>query len=278
MALVEAFDLGPHGQDVSSSLIEDFLSQGYVICDVEDRAALDRMRHEIVSAAVHALGKPLPANDGEFLDGLHHLIAIDQLNPLRLALYHEINAKPWFRPTYFRLGRGMLETLVGNELAMQNRINFSIQLPGDKTSLLDLHADVFSGETPYQVVQWLPLVDVRATKSMFILPRPKSEAVIARLADFSEGGMRALYEEIKQDLIWLDVPYGKVLIFCPNFLHGNVVNDEATTRWSLNARFTGLFSPYDSPEKALGSFYLPITIRPTTRLGMAYRQPTGFRE
>jgi sporadic carbohydrate cluster 2OG-Fe(II) oxygenase len=278
MSLVDAFDLGPHGQDISGSLIEDFLSQGYVICDVEDRAALDRMRHEIVSTAVQSLGKPLPADDGEFLDGLHDLIAIDQLNPLRLALYHGINAKPWFRPTYFRLGRGMLETLVGNELAMQNRINFSIQLPDDKTSLLDIHADVFSGETPYQVVQWLPLVDVRATKSMFILPRPKSEAVIARFADFSEGGMRALYDEVKRDLVWLDIPYGKVLIFCPNFLHGNVVNDEATTRWSLNARFTGLFSPYDSPEKDLGSFYLPITVRPTTRLGMAYRPPSGFRE
>src|SRR5262249_2427843 len=157
--------------------------------------------------AVKTLDRPLPSDDGEFLNSLHQVLAIDKLNAFRLAVYHDINARPWFRPTYFRLGRGMLETLVGNELAMQNRINFSIQVPGDKTSLLDLHADVFSGETPYQVVQWLPLVDVRATKSMFILPRPKSEAVIARLADFSEGGMSALYEEVKRDLIWLDIPY-----------------------------------------------------------------------
>jgi sporadic carbohydrate cluster 2OG-Fe(II) oxygenase len=278
MPLVDAFDLGPHGQTVSPSLIEDFLSQGYVICDVGDRPALDQLRREIVTAAARAIGQPVPADDGAFLDGLHKVLPVEKLNAVRLGLYHEINAHAWFRPTYFRLGRAVLETLVGNELAMQNRINFSIQMPGDKTSLLDLHADVFSGETPYQVVQWLPLVDVKATKSMFILPRPKSEAVIARLADFSDGGMRALYEEIKRDLIWLDIPYGKVLIFCPNFLHGNVVNDESTTRWSLNCRFTGLFTPYDSPEKALGQFYLPITVRPTTRLGMAYRQPGGFRE
>jgi sporadic carbohydrate cluster 2OG-Fe(II) oxygenase len=161
---------------------------------------------------------------------------------------------------------------------MQNRINFSIQLPEDKTSLLDIHADVFSGETPFQVVQWLPFVDVESTKSMFILPRPKSESVVARLADFSRGGMRALYDAVKHDLVWLKIPYGKVLIFSPNFLHGNVVNVESTTRWSVNCRFTGLFTPYDVAEKSLGSFYLPITVRPVTRLGLAFRPPTGFQE
>ena len=189
-----------------------------------------------------------------------------------------MNNRSWFRPTYFTLGRRMIEDLVGNELAMQNRINFSIQMPREQTSLLDIHADVFSGETPYQVVQWLPLVDVRGTKSMFILPRPKSEPVTDRLKDFGAGGMRGLFDVVKNDLVWLDIPYGMVLIFCPNFLHGNVVNEEPTTRWSMNCRFTGLFTPYDSPEKSLGSFYLPITVRPVTRVGMAYRQPAGFEE
>src|SRR6266849_4860970 len=99
---------------------------------------------------------------------------------------------------------------------MQNSINFSIQMPQDRTSLLDLHADVFAGETPYQVVQWLPLVDVKATKSMFILERPKSEKVVARLKDFSDGGMSALYEAVRPELVWLEIPYGNVLIFSPN--------------------------------------------------------------
>lgn len=278
MPLIETFGIGsPHSPD-RSSVVDEFLASGFVIRDVDDRAALDQMRREIVTAAACAADRPLPDDDGDFLDNIHHLVSLDRLNAFRLGLYRELNAKPWFRPTYFELGRSMIELLVGNELAMQNRINLSIQFPEDKTSLLDLHADVFSGETPYQVVQWLPLVDVEGTKSMFILPRAKSEEVTARLADFSEGGMRALYDAVKADLAWLKVPYGKVLIFCPNFLHGNVVNTVAATRWSLNCRFTGLFSPYDSAEKSLGSFYLPITVRPVTRLGMAHRQPEGFRE
>jgi len=261
-----------------TALVEEFLGNGYIIIDVEDRDALDALRHEVAQAACRHMERPLPGDDGAFLDNLHEILPVDKLNALRLGLYRELNDRPWFRPTYFKLARSRLEALVGNELAMQNRINFSIQMPNDKTSLLDIHADVFSGETPYQVVEWLPLGDVFGTKGMFILPRPKSEQVIGRMNEFGAGGMKALFDAVRKDLIWLKVPYGKLLIFCPNFLHGNVVNEERTTRWSLNCRFTGLFTPYVSAEKGLGSFYLPITPRPVTRLGMAYRQPGGFNE
>ena len=43
----------------------------------------------------------------------------------------------------------MLETIVGNELAMQLRVNLSIQLPGDDSSLLPLHSDVWSGDSQF---------------------------------------------------------------------------------------------------------------------------------
>lgn len=272
MRLVEQFENG------QADIVEEFLSEGYVIRDVEDRAALEEMRHELVKAAANLLEMPVPKDDGSFLDDIHKIVPIDRVNAFRLGLYRGINDQPWLRPTYFHLGRRTLEILVGNELAMQNRINLSIQMPNDKTSLLDIHADVFTGETPYQVVQWLPLVDVARTKSMFLLPRAKSEPIISRMKEFSEGGMSALYERIKSEVIWLNIPFGKVLIFSPNYLHGNVVNDEPTTRWSLNTRFKGLFTPYGTAEKGLGAYFLPISVRPTTRLGMNYRQPGGFEE
>jgi sporadic carbohydrate cluster 2OG-Fe(II) oxygenase len=69
-----------------------------------------------------------------------------------------------------------------------------------------------------------------------------------------------------------------VLVFSPNFLHGGVVNEEPETRWSMNCRFTGLFTPYTGAEKKLGSYYLPITMRPVTRMALQYREPSGFKE
>ena len=46
----------------------------------------------------------------------------------------------------------------------------------------------------------------------------------------------------------------------------------------MNARFTGLFTPYTGHEKKLGSFYLPITTKAVSRIGMDFEQPSGFEE
>jgi sporadic carbohydrate cluster 2OG-Fe(II) oxygenase len=273
MAITESFF-----SQIESAYADELLTNGYVIREVNDRAALDEMRKKIVETAVGLIEAVLPRDDHSFLDNIHQVVSVEQLNEFRLGIYRAMNSHSWLRPTYFQLGRPIIESLVGNELSMQNRINFSIQMPSDRTSLLDIHADVFGGETPFQVVQWLPLVDVHRTKSMFILPRPKSDKVLANLVEFKEGGMQALFDSVKKDLIWLDIPYGKVLIFTPNILHGNVLNEEKHTRWSLNCRFTGLLTPYGSLEKSLGSFYLPITPRPVTWIGATYKQPTGFQE
>jgi sporadic carbohydrate cluster 2OG-Fe(II) oxygenase len=259
-------------------LSDEFIERGYVIRPVCDQDALDQLRGAVALFIANKLGRDLPNDIGRFLDTIHGLVPVAQLNELRLATYWAMNAMSWFRPTYFRLARTVIEILVGNELAMQNRVNLSIQMPNDDSSLLELHADVFGGETPFQVVAWLPLVDCHKTKSMCILPAARTKAVMPRLTQLGEGGMAQLYREVEKDLIWLNVPFGSVLVFSPNCLHGNVINREPGSRWSMNCRFTGLFTPYTSAEKKIGSYYLPITTRAVSRIGMAYRHPTGFEE
>jgi sporadic carbohydrate cluster 2OG-Fe(II) oxygenase len=260
------------------ALATEFMARGYVIRPVDDRDALDEMRREVVGLACDHLKLDRPNDPQDFLDHIERVVTVAKLNELRLAIYRAMNAKPWFRPTYFALARGLIEALVGNELAMQNKVNLSIQMPNDDSSLLDIHADVFGGETPYQVVMWLPLVDCRGTKSMFILPHDKTRAITPRMNEVGDGGMAKLYQMVEKDLVWLDVPYGTVLVFSPNCLHGNILNRVPATRWSMNCRFTGLFTPYTSPEKKIGSFYLPITTRVVSKIGMAYRPPGGFEE
>lgn len=260
------------------ALADEFLTRGFVIRPVDDLTALGEFRHRIVEMVCGHLGIALPPDEGEFLNNFHNNISIDALNDLRLSVYRLMNAAPWFRPTYFSLARSILQALVGNELAMQNRVNLSIQLPHDTSSLLPIHADAFGGETPYQVVEWLPLVDCHDTKSMFILPKEACERVYADFTRYEGGGMDALFEDVKDELVWCNVPYGHVLVFSPNQLHGGVVNEEAATRWSMNCRITGLFTPYTGAEKKLGSYYLPISTRPVTKIGMSYREPGGFHE
>ena len=78
-------------------------------------------------------------------------------------------------------------------------------------------------------------------------------------------------KELESDLTFLEVPYGSVLVFNQNQLHGNVVNEECETRWSMNCRFKSVFSPYC--DKKLGEFFEPINLKPATQLGLSYQYP-----
>ena len=73
------------------------------------------------------------------------------------------------RKNYYFIAKDILDKIVGNELAMQMRVNLSIQMPNDDSSLLPIHADTWSGDSAYEVVVWIPLVDCYDTKSMYIL-------------------------------------------------------------------------------------------------------------
>jgi len=263
-------------QGEEQALAGRFLDEGHAILPVEDRLGLDRIREAIAAFAARHLNLPLPDDVGAFLDGIHTRVGGEALNALRLAVIEGLNGENWARPTYYRLARRALEMLVGNELAMQRRLNLSVQMPEDTSSLLPVHADVWDGDSPFEIVVWLPLVDVCRTKSMFLLPPEANARTEARWGEFAGRSVDDLYRAIEPELVFLDIPYGHVLLFQQNLMHGNTVNREPTTRWSMNCRFKSVMSPY--AEKRLGDFFEPITLRAATRLGMTYKLPAGHPE
>lgn len=259
-----------------TALAERFLADGHIILAAEDLAGLARIRDAAADLAAKALGIATPADSGAFLNTIHEHVDVARLNDFRLAVIAGLNALPWLRPTYYGLARAALASLVGNELAMQRRINLSIQLPDDASSLLPVHADVWSGDSPFEVVVWLPLVDCRKTKSMYLLSPARNAEIHADMASFRAKSAEHLYKEIEPDVTFLDIEYGQVLVFSQNILHGNIVNREPETRWTMNCRFKSLFSPY--ADKKLGEFFDPITLRAATRMGLDYRLPEGLDE
>jgi sporadic carbohydrate cluster 2OG-Fe(II) oxygenase len=254
-------------------MADDFAGRGRAILPVDDKDALMRIQAATAAIAAGKLDRPAPSDAMAFLDGIHTMVSVDRLNDLRLSVMDGLNAEPWFRPAYFALARRTIEFLVGNELCMQRRINLSIQLPNDESSLLATHADVWSGDSPFEVVVWLPLVDCFATKSMYLCPPAADAEMRDRLAGLTSA--EAIFREIEPKLEWLSVRFGEVLVFDQTLMHGNRINREPETRWTMNCRFKSVLSPY--ADKKLGEFFEPITLRPVTRRAMRYRYPGGYR-
>jgi sporadic carbohydrate cluster 2OG-Fe(II) oxygenase len=257
---------------------KDFFEHGLVIRRTPHEDLLNRILEAIGEILEDLLEKPLPVDINVFLEKTHKYIPVNRLNTLRLEVYKQLNSLEWFRDAYYEIGKFILDVLVGDELAMQNRINLSIQYPGDNSSLLAIHSDAFSGETPFQVVMWMPLMDVSGTQSMFKIPPKLSFNSIENLRDFRSTLELQNAHESKMEFV--TVRKGEIMIFSPNILHGNVSNKEMISRWSFNVRFKSIWSPYseiDGNEKKLGSFYVPYRLKPLTKFGLRWQEPLPFQ-
>ena len=252
-------------------LTDEYCRQGYVIRPVANRPALEWIRERFVHLSSKILGSSNVDSSLNYLDDIHENVDVRELNQFRLSVINEINAEPNLREQYFSLARPYLEALVGNELAMQMRINVSIQLPSDDGSLLEVHADTWSGDSAFEVVVWLPLVDCYGTKSMYIVTPERSRELDRTFAQKVGSNAEQFFESIANDARWLDVRFGEVLVFDQSLPHGNRTNEELETRWSMNCRFKGIFTPYG--DKKLGEFFEPISLRAASKNGMNYRHP-----
>ena len=248
-----------------------YLKMGYIIERVEKKIALEYITNFLKKNLLKILKKKKKNINSFSFNNLHNFITIQDLNEVRLTMFKEMNSEKKFRDNFFKLAKNTLYSTVGNELAMQNNINLSIQMPNDDSSLLPLHSDTWDGDSPFETVLWLPLVNCFKTKSMFLLNSNRYENFKKIYKKKKVKSVSNLHNSLKKDLNFIKINYGNFLLFNQNLPHGNVVNKTKETRISLNCRFKGLFTPY--AQKKLGGFFSPISLRPASKIGLEYKFP-----
>lgn len=244
-----------------------FLDKGYIISKVENKSSLKY----ISSLITKSVNQQIKENVFLDLNTIHKKISIEELNNFRLAIINKINKDKLLRYHYFNIAREALYILAGNELMMQKNINLSIQFPNDNSSLLPIHSDVWSGDSSYEINLWIPLVNCYNTKSMYILEQKDYQSFKKDMERKNYSSSEDIFKLVKNKIKWLTVNYGQFLIFNQGLPHGNVINIEKETRWSMNCRFKSFFSPYG--DKKIGEFFLPITTRAMSEIGMNFEYP-----
>ena len=251
-------------------IAKEFLKNGYVIRKTNNEIALAWIKKLFNKIILHKK-KLTPSFQKDPFNKAHKYIRKDELNNFRISLMNKLNREKEFRKKYFDCSKEYLEQIVGNELVMQKRVNLSMQFPNDSSSLLEVHADVWSGDSPYETVACIPLVDCYKTKSMYILPFSKYKKYEKTLFNKEIKNSNNLFNKIKKDVHWLNVKYGEIVIFNQCLPHGNVVNKTSETRWSMNCRFKSVYSPYF--DKKIGEFFDPITLKPISEAAIKYNFP-----
>ena len=140
--------------------VKNYLSKGYIIKNIKQTKSLDYIRKIFIKEIIKIFPDQNNQNEENILNNIHKKIKVKNLNEFRLKIFNNVNMNEKFKMSYYNLSKEFLDQIVGNELVMQSRINLSIQLPDDSSSLLPIHADTWSGVSPFEVVVWLPVTTV----------------------------------------------------------------------------------------------------------------------
>ena len=240
---------------------KEFFENGYSIFNVENLLFLEKLKSQLL--------KQLNCNR---LDNLHKSIKYSEINNERIKCYRSINKIDNWEKNYYSLASSKLEKLLGPDISIQSKLNLSIQMPNDITSVLDLHTDALSGESVFEVVLWVPLTRSFDSNAMYIFSKEKTYEILKNFKQCEYKGMKNLFNEYKDSATFLNLKFGECLIFSPTLFHGNILNQTKKTRISINCRFKNLFSHESSNgERRLGSFYRVLNLSPLTKLGLSYR-------
>ncbi len=251
--------------------INFFRKNGYII---KKSSNIENIKH-FKNIALNQAKKKLKISKNKIkLEKLHKFINLRELNNFRINVYNEFNKNKNISKLFYNSVKDVLDDLVGNELMMQKKINISFQFPKDLSSNLPMHSDVIGDESPFEVVVWIPLVDVQPNSSSLFIVNPKNnKSIMSQVINTKKNSIEEIYKKNIKKFKFLKVTFGEVLYFSPILLHGNTLNISKFSRISLNCRFKSLLSPTEIIKKStknIPNFYKPINVKPMTKIGFNF--------
>tara|TARA_B100000780_G_scaffold273048_1_gene236085 strand:- start:503 stop:1315 length:813 start_codon:yes stop_codon:yes gene_type:complete len=251
-----------------------FQKNGYLIKKIDDLESLKYVSQQIFKYLGKKDSLLSKYKTHLSLRKIHKDIKKSKLNDLRVFVINELNKNQKFSECYYKIAKNVLDIIVGNEVAIQKKINLSIQVPNDTDSMLPMHSDIYAGESPFEVVVWTPLTNVEPNSMSMFITDPKNNSKINNMVTNTKTQtIFDIYKKYKNKFKFIKINYGEILIFSPILLHGNIVNKTNESRVSLNCRFKGLLSPYDVFNKThrnIPHFFKPLTTKPITKVGFNF--------
>ncbi len=237
--------------------VQNIIDKGFTQFKLQDDQFILSLRTKLLELAREKTKAPI-----ERLEEIHRYIKPEELNNFRMAAITLINQDLEFRKSIVDQVMPFLSEFLGNDLVVQRNLNLVLLAPHDLTSQLPLHADTWTGHSPFEIAMLVPLAEVVAEQNMFILPKPELQSFKSR--DTSGMTLQILTKEIGSSFEYLNMAPGEVFFFWHHLPHGNAENLSPLTHWSLNLRFKNIFTPYG--QKKLGDYFIPLQSSPFTEM------------
>jgi sporadic carbohydrate cluster 2OG-Fe(II) oxygenase len=221
------------------SNFEIFKDQGYEVIDVENIEKI---------IAIEAIVKKIIAPELKIqveeieLEKLYKLIKKEDVNKIRLKIIEKLNLNGNINVILIESVRNKIIQLIGKDILLQKNINMVIQNPNDPDPS-EPHRD-YPGNSAFETVVWIPLVNCEKTRSMYIVDLVNSLKITNKLKNNEYDSLMDYNNDIIKNSKLLDIRKGQALIFATPLFHGSHINNTDKTRVSFNLRVKNLFSPH----------------------------------
>lgn len=247
---------------ILKNIIDSLRHEGIAVYKNEDLAIWNKFKGIIDNSTINYFEKikNTDVNPGE-------------LNSVRLEAYRALNAYENWDKAYYDMASTLLSAIFGPDLLIQRKLNLSIQVPNDESSLLGMHTDTLSGQSPFEFVMWTAFTKAYATNSMFYFDRDTSREIFYEMAHHETEGLETLRKKYWEKAKFIEVNESDIVLFSGTLFHGNVLNETKDTRISINCRFKNLFSPpgkTKSIDRGVGIFYKLLSESVATEIGREY--------
>jgi len=221
----------------------NLISRGFCLVDLTDEAQLNNFRAEFETIVKQEIVESSLSYPKYFsLANLHQVLNQKDINNIRLRIIEKLNSLGNINarlmvnplPEFFR-------SILGPDELIQKNVNLVIQRPSD-SDISELHRD-YPGNSEFELVVWVPMVDCSKEMSMYVLDFDKSIDVARKMKNNPENGWSFLRESVDKHAEEFPVKFGQALVFMTPLFHGSRVNISSQTRVSFNFRLKALFSP-----------------------------------
>lgn len=247
-----------------SEIVEQFLSTGYVKFKNHNPEGFYQLQSKLMIA--------LGANDST-LEETHKRYDSGNINPIRIKAFNELNSIENWRDIYCSMFLPALTELIGTELSIQNKLNLSVQMPNDESSVLPIHTDRAGGQSLFELVAWCSYTSNSGSECMYVIDPKTSIEIHRKTGELEYSGLEKVLDEYQNKVVHLDVEAGDCILFSGNLLHGNFCNEGNRTRVSTNTRFKSLWAPEYKKinnERITGSFYEPLNFSPSSEFALRF--------
>lgn len=224
------------------SYLSEFKEKGFTIIPIKKTEEFINSRHLIAEFIKNKYS--CEGSDEEILNNFHNLIediSESKVNSIVLDIINEFKKIYEMDKVVYETSKDFISSLLGNDIASQKNPNIVFQHP-HSSRISELHTDA-PGNSFFEIVSWVPLVDCYKSKSFYILDKYHSKELLEKhksnyFSSWNEFRNAAIEKSIK-----LEINYGSALFFWSGLLHGSVTNKTNESRWSYNVRYKNLFAP-----------------------------------